>query len=315
MESQQDERKGVKSKGSDFNGVGKSGDTIFTWDFSSRALALLATVTAAASITDNSLWLAAVVAFGLSHYVLSFYYAAPQIKFLVTSPAHQLSGVTLLVAGSVLYLTKFPLAIFFALHHAFNEGYLRRSTAPSEGSVTESVGAARALLHGLGFMVVIRHEAALRNIPEMLLWLGFAMAAAFYWRAVSADKDVPHASVAGSSSPEVLLFLVVLLSLQMEISWLQVVFYHFALWAIHPIAGLSKKGSAAMTEYVALTIGSLIGFFVMTTTKLASDFLDMAFWYGQFLFWSYVHIATSLALSKAHPAWIVRLFQPQAAAR
>ena len=135
LECRQDERKGVKSKGSDFNGVGKSGDTIFTWDFSSRALALLATVTAAASITDNSLWIAAVVAFGLSHYVLSFYYAAPQIKFLVTSPAHQLSGVTLLVAGSVLYLTKFPLAIFFALHHAFNEGYLRLPQRPQKAAL------------------------------------------------------------------------------------------------------------------------------------------------------------------------------------
>ena len=70
-----------------------------------------------------------------------------------------------------------------------------------------------------------------------------------------------------------------------------------------------------MTEYVALTIGSLIGFFVLATTKLASDVLDMAFWYGQFYFWSYVHIATSLALSKAHPTWVVRLFQPQAEAR
>lgn len=315
MESQQDERKDVKSKGSDFNGAGKSGDTIFTWDFSSRALALLATVTAAASVTDNSLWITAVIAFGLSHYLLSFYYAAPQIKFLVTSPAHQLSGVTLLVAGSVLYLTKFPLAIFFALHHAFNEGYLRRSTAPSEGSVTESVGAARALLHGLGFMVVIRHEAALRNIPEMLLWLGLAIAAAFYWRAIRNNRSISHTSATSFSSPEVLLGLVILLSLQMEISWLQVVFYHFALWAIHPIAGLSKQGSAALTEYLALTIGSLIGFFVMATTKLAGDFLDMAFWYGQFLFWSYIHIATSLALSKAHPTWIVRLFQPQAEAR
>lgn len=315
MASQPDERESVKSEGCNFIHASKTGDAIFTWDFSCRALALLATVTAAASIADTSLWLAAVIAFGLSHYLLSFYYAAPQIKFLFTSPSHQLPGVTLLVTGLVLYFTKFPLAIFFALHHGFNEGYLRNSKARSENSVTESVRAARALLHGLGYLVVVRHEVVLRNIPEMLLWLGFAMAAAFYWRAVRANKHLPQASAAGSSSPELLLAIAVLLSLYIEISWLHVVFYHFALWALHPVAGLSIKGSAAMTEYVALTIGSLVGFFVLATTKLASDVLDMAFWYGQFYFWSYVHIATSLALSKAHPAWIVRLFQPQAEAR
>ena len=223
--------------------------------------------------------------------------------------------MTLLITGLVLYFTKFPLAIFFALHHGFNEGYLRNAKAQSENSVTESVRAARALLHGLGYLVVVRHEAVLRNIPEMLLWLGFAMAAAFYWRALRANKRLPNASAAGSSSPELLLGLAVLLSLYIEISWLQVVFYHFALWALHPVAGISKKGSAAMTEYVALTVGSLVGFFVLATTKLVGDFSDMAFWYGQFYLWSYVHIATSLALSKAHPAWIVRLFQPQAEAR
>ena len=286
-----------------------------SWDFACRALALLATIAAAATITDASLWTAAVIAFGLSHYLLSFYYAAPQIKFLLTSPAHRVSGTTLLVTGSVLYFTKFPLAIFFGLHHAFNEGYLRNSTTPSDGGVTDSIGAPRALLHGLGYLVVVRHEAVLRNIPELLLWLGLAMAAAFYSRALRDNKSARRASAAGSHSPELLLALVVLLSLQMEITFLQVVFYHFALWAINPLAGLSKKGSAALTEYVALTIGSLIGFFVLTTTKLAGDFSDMAFWYGQFYFWSYVHITTSLALSKAHPAWIVRLFQPQAELR
>jgi len=280
-------------------------------DFAGRGLAVLTTITIAATTTDTSLWLALVIGLGLSHYLLSFYYAAPKIKFLVTSRAHQLSGVTLLATGVMLFFTKFPLAIFFGVHHAFNEGYLRRFAAPSEPSA-EPVGAARALLHGFGYLVVIRHEAALKNIPEILLWTGLAMAAAFYWRALRPDKNTSHTPAIASSSAELLLALVILLSLQIEISWLHVVFYHFALWAIHPILGLSKQGSAALTEYFALTIGSLLGFFLLTTTKLASDFLDMAFWYGQFYFWSYIHIATSLALSNAHPAWIVRLFQPTA---
>ena len=215
----------------------------------------------------------------------------------------------------MLYFTKFPLAIFFGVHHAFNEGYLRRSAAPSEESCAAPVGAARALLHGFGYLVIIRHEVALKNIPEILIWIGLAMAVAFYWRALRTNDNTSRAPAIASNSSELLLALVILLSLQIEISWLHVVFYHFALWAIHPVAGLSKKGSAAVTEYVALTIGSLLGFFVLTTTKLTSDFLDMAFWYGQFYFWSYVHIATSLALSKAHPTWVVRLFQPQAEAR
>ena len=280
------------------------------WDFVARGLAVLATVTVAVTTADTGLWLALVIALGLSHYLLSFYYAAPKIKFLVTSPVHQLSGVTLLATGAMLFFTKFPLAIFFGIHHAFNEGYLRRFAAPSEDSCAESVAAARALLHGLGYLVVIRHEAALKNIPEILLWVGLAIAAAFYWREFRANRSASDSPAIVSSSAELLLALVILLSMQIEISWLHVVFYHFALWAIHPILGLSKQGSAALTEYVALTIGSLLGFFLLTTTKLASDFLDMAFWYGQFYFWSYVHIATSLALSNAHPAWIVRLFQP-----
>jgi len=33
-----------------------------------------------------------------------------------------------------------------------------------------------------------------------------------------------------------------------------------------------------------------------------------------FLLWSYVHIVSSVALSEAHPAWIVRLFKAPTAA-
>ena len=192
---------------------------MLAWDSLSRLMAVIATFAVTLSVPDYSVWLAIIISFGLSHYLLAFYYARAQLKFIATNRSLRLPGITLLVVGGILYLTKFPLAVFFAIHHAFNEGYLRPSPASASKALWESLNGARALLHGVAYLLILRHEAVLNPIPDGGLWIAFVVALALYLQSLNQLSKGTKESAASGGAPEVVLGVIVLVSLFAKITF------------------------------------------------------------------------------------------------
>src|SRR5262245_25088742 len=94
-------------------------------------------------------WLSLVYSLGLAHYLPSLVYSKRQFIELTQQPNILVPIFSLVILGTGLYFSRFPLFIYFALHHALNEAYILNSTlSPDDADVRVFRGSA-ALLHVL----------------------------------------------------------------------------------------------------------------------------------------------------------------------
>lgn len=281
-----------------------------SWDLTTRCSAIAITIALVWLLGSGRNWVGLVISFGLTHYLLSFYYAASRIRGLATSPALALPLVSLGLLLTIVYFLKFPLEIYFGVHHAFNEGYLRRYHRQTEGPADPQLPALRSLFHLAGYLCILRHDAYVGQLPEAWLWLFLAVSGLLYVRQLGmANQQTNGLARFKDSLVEWIMLAVVGLSLVVNITFLQMVMYHFVLWTIVPIPVIRAAGTHKLVEYALLSVATLSLFMVLTISQLGSSFVPMSSLYTQFYFWSYVHITTSFALSAAHPDWIVQLFR------
>jgi len=261
-------------------------------------------------IDDHSSWTALVISFGFTHYLLSFYYASGRIKTLLSSTSLRLPLVSLGLLLLVIYHLEFPLVIFFGLHHAFNEGYLRQYQHRNTDSGDSQLPAFRTLFHIAAYFCILRHEPYVNELPEIILWLTLAISSWLYLNALRIENNKQGLwEAVKESSIEILFLLLVLVSFWINITFLQMVLYHFVLWTLVPIPVLKQQGSFKLAEYGLFTVAGLLLFLSLTMSYLFSEMWTLSFMLSQFYIWSYVHIASSFALSSAHPNWLVQLFR------
>ncbi|MDX2418961.1 MAG: hypothetical protein QNK19_16005 [Xanthomonadales bacterium] len=285
-----------------------------SWDLTTRCSAIVITIALASLLGSGRYWIGLVISFGLAHYLLSFYYAAGRVRGLVVSPTLALPLMSLGILLLVVYFLKFPLEIYFGIHHACNEGYLRRYHRQANGTADPQLPAFRTLFHLAAYLCILRHDAYVGQVPEAWLWLFLTLSGLLYARQLLiANQSLQGLSRLRDSSVEWLMLAVVGLSLLIKITFLQMVMYHFVLWTIVPIPVLRTAGTHKLVEYGLLSVASLGLFAALTISQLGSSLVPLSSVYSQFFFWSYVHITASFALSAAHPDWIVQLFRlPQA---
>jgi hypothetical protein len=285
-----------------------------SWDFNCRLLSVLITLALVAVVPQYSYWLALLIGLGFTHYALSFYYARSRIRELGTSSNHLIPLVGLAGLFALFYLLEFPLEVYFGLHHAFNEAYLKRGNQESKGNT--EIAAQRCLLHLAVYFCILRGDAHLTQIPQWLTW-GFALFAIFvYGRQVQTLAREKGAAIAWSQhSIELGLIAVLALSLLFKITFFQIVFYHFILWTLLPLPMMKQKGDGALQQYLMLTAAGLLLYFGVLIVFAPNQFSAvLVLMLSQFYLWSYIHITASMALSTAHPRWIVNLFARQAPA-
>lgn len=282
-----------------------------SWDLATRCSAIAITVALVWLLGSDRYWVGLVISFGLAHYLLSFYYATGRMRGLVVNPTLALPLISLGLLLLVVYFLKFPLPIYFGIHHACNEGYLRRYHRQTNGTADPQLPAFRTLFHLAAYLCILRHDAYVGQVPEGWLWLFLTLSGLLYARQLLiANQSLQGLSRLKDSSVEWLMLAVVGLSLLVKITFLQMVMYHFVLWTIVPIPVLRAAGTHKLIEYALLSVGSLGLFAALTISQLGSGLVPLSSVYSQFYFWSYVHITASFALSAAHPDWIVQLFRP-----
>ncbi len=274
-----------------------------------RLLAVALTALAAWRLPGTGYWLPLVFALGLGHYALGYYYSRHRIVALARRPDAVMLAVTTVGLGALLYWSGFSLIILFGLHHALNEGYFRRRSENAEIADTLSPG--RALLHFLSYLVILGGSLPLRGLPVAALYIALALAVLYYlyqlWRLPQ------RGSLWQSHQVELLSLVFVGISLWVNISFLQVVLYHFILWTLLPLPDIFARSKAETARYLALTV-SVTGLFLMVSpVGLGGHYQGLVgLFASQFYFWSYLHITTSFVLSDCHPRWITQPLQSAA---
>lgn len=262
----------------------------------------------------NSQWFSLVFALGFSHYLLALLYSRRPMTALAGQPYSYLPVVLLLGVGWWLYDSEFPIEIYFALHHLFNEAYLKARLFPLRRDPRSGVsaGALLAVFHGSAYLLLIRSQSFsvwLNVVLVVALLVSFSL----YLRRV-ADRGehrglVGYLNLAGF---EWLNLALVPVSFFYQFDFLQVVFYHFVIWGMLPLAQQLKAGRfTSAATYVGLTAVTLVAFAAISPLGPLEVRVPFGTYTDQFIFWSYVHITLSFALSRAHPAWINHWFAPR----
>ena len=97
-----------------------------------RLASILGVALMSKMVPNPQTWLTIVYSVGFSHYLLGAIYSRQQFREVYAQPLSLFPVLALAIFGIGLYSLQFPLLIFFALHHAFNEAYVLKETTPED---------------------------------------------------------------------------------------------------------------------------------------------------------------------------------------
>ena len=246
---------------------------------------------------------------GFAHYLLALRYSGGQLRQVLQFPTRLLSLGGLALLGVALYQIDFPLLLYFGVHHALNEAYGRRSLVGPPSSLSR-LNASAAAFHGLAFLTILRWAPELAPLDPNWVWAGLAVTTGLLAREVWAVRSRGSRSqILELCAPEATSAALVALSLFVRVTFLQIVLFHFVLWAVLPVDRIRHRRASALAEYVALSAATIGAFLLLSPLGPWHTPSGVTLFNEQFLLWSYLHISLSFALSNAHPRWAIHFFR------
>lgn len=281
------------------------------------------------NVRSDRPYLAIIFSITFGHYLLSVIYARNQITRIVQQPSVLVMCLGLLAVVCGLFFSGFSLLIYFAVHHVFNEVYLLSRSVPVSDPEGRRLRTSSIILNFFIYFTILRKDLLILPFPSMVPhdveWtrslayrvLTFLLVvnlvasyAAFATCVARVRKRVSRGELIDICSFEIAGLALVILSCFVKIRFLDLVLYHVVFWAMFPLPGMLKKSAGEAWQYVALTIATTAVFLLISPISSVSFRLSEDQWWSQFYFWGYFHITMSFALSRAHPAWIVKWFFP-----
>lgn len=284
--------------------------------FPLQVLAIGITFFAYLHFAEFSRWTPLVFALGFCHYLVAMIYSVRPLRSLAVQGHSYLPLAILLGAGWWLYDNRFPLELYFALHHLFNEAYLKGKLFPD---INEPRGPFHgttllALLHGSAYILLIRSQALPPWLSGVLVVL-FLVCVVVYLRRVwlaRAGTAPGMAAFLNRTGLEWLSLLLVPISFFYQFDFKLIVFYHFVIWGLLPLQHqlITGRHRAALT-YVGISVAAFLPFYLISPLGPPKWQVPYYLYGEQFFFWSYFHITVSFALSRSHPGWINYWFAPR----
>lgn len=279
-----------------------------------QLLSILATVAVYVLSGSSTTWFSLVFALGFVHYLLGLVYARRQLGSVLSQGRSAAPLLLVLGGGAWLYLNDVPLYLYFAVHHAFNEVYVRSALhADADSAVVRRT--AGVMFHFSAYVLIL---TAQRLSPfELTVVLGVVLASFAVYMAGLARvrRDLGTARIIDLCTIEIVMLAMVPVAFLYQFSFEQVVFYHFVFWGLYPLGRMLQRGDGrAGIRYVAMTAAALAVFVFLSPIGPSAYNAPVRLYYEQFLLWSYLHITLSFALSSAHPRWITTWFAPRTAA-
>jgi hypothetical protein len=295
-----------------------------------RALAVAATVLLMLALEwnrsegyPNTAYTSVILSLGLAHYAASFLYAGKPLSKLGSTTFAWLALVALFVVNMALYFApgnqETILLVYFGIHHVFNEVYITHRAMGGAFPRLWRLRVAAILLNAALYAAILSHErfiAALVPIEALVgalivLGVGYAFELRRAWPTLGRGRaaDLVSVEVIG------LIVAATVLTFDINIRFLDVVFYHFVFWAIYPVAKLAKvAGWQGVRRYGLLNAALMALAFAASPFGIVHYALGPSLFLQAFFFFSFLHISASFAVSDQHPAWIIRLFRPQSSA-
>jgi hypothetical protein len=251
---------------------------------------------------------------GLAHYTAAILYSRGPVEraWSATGPRTLLLGT--LAVSLLAWRHGLPLVLLFAFHHAFNEVYVLDRLSPPERSDRAAPGAlarlrAAGVLFNLAlFLAVLRRHEDVAFAPPAVWFVATAVTGVFFvWALFAVHRTMTLSTLIDRCGLEMMGLGFLALSFAIEITFLEIVAYHFFTWLMYPLPTLARRGRVRATRFLLLSAGLTLGFLMFSRIGMwrSPSFIT---W---FLVGSYVHIVTSVAVSDAHPAWIRRWFGPR----
>ncbi|MBI3248950.1 MAG: hypothetical protein HYZ50_20810 [Deltaproteobacteria bacterium] len=291
-----------------------------------HVVSILTTLVVLQQIPDRGTWLALLHSLGLAHYLASLIYARKQVVEFARQPDLFVPLFSILMIGAGVYLSRFPLLIYFAFHHAFNTAYMLNRTLPADNPNVRAFRGCVVLLHLFLYFFLLRAGAALEigrsnpfaflalqrsSLPATALLAGLTICyGGFFYYLYRLRSVLTRQTLIENCSLELLGLGAVAASFYLNFSFMAVVFYHFVFWALFPLLKMYELGVGKLASYVGVTVLSLAVFLLLSPIGMFSFLFPPLLFRQQFYLWSYLHITTSFVLSNAHPQWIVQLFRP-----
>lgn len=245
---------------------------------------------------------------GFAHYALALRYSTRQVAQAVATPAQGLSLLGLVCLSFALYYDDFPLVAYFGVHHVLNEAYLRRASTTTSSPFR--LQAASCAFHAAAYITILRADTSFAWVEPMPAFAALITATALLARElVRARTAAPTAKRLDLCASDLAAGLLIAASLFVRITFLEIVAYHFILWALLPIEKFRTRGPLALAEYVGLSVAIFSGALLLSPLGPAATRLGAVTFSQHFLFWSYAHITVSFGLSDAQPTWMVKLFR------
>ncbi len=285
-----------------------------------RGIALGLTLWGLAALSNEN-FRAMVVLLGLTHYVVAFLYSrhiARSFGQRGSSAVGAFSLLTLITLAMALKQSP-PILFFFGIHHVLSEVYIPQtiyqdlSTALTS-SFTKFV---RGMFHFLCYLFAVRGNMtqifiALPEPPENMWIIILLVSAIIYVFSILRSKMASNIKLDFLLS-ESLFFFLAFRYYGQGVGIHTLLCYHFVFWAIYPLFKLKKSGFGALRSYTILSIGIAFLIFLSFISMAKGDLAHVArvlILHGTqpLLFFGYLHIGLSFALSKDNPIFIRRFF-------
>lgn len=277
-------------------------------------VSLAATVVVFMLSRSTTVWFSLVFALGFVHYLLGVLYAHRQAARVISRASSLLPAALVLGAGAALYVNDVPLYLYFAVHHAFNEVYVRGALhADMEGAALRRT--AGVMFHFAAYVLILTVQ---RLSPVELAAVGGAMLVAlsiYMGSLIRVRREMGPGRLLDLYTIELVMLALVVAAFFYRFSFEQVVFYHFVFWGLYPLSRMvQSRDTGAGLRYAMLTVAAFALFVLLSPLGPPVYSAPVRVYYEQFIFWSYAHITLSFILSRAHPAWITSWFAPRPAA-
>jgi hypothetical protein len=278
-----------------------------------RSVSLLAVVLGWAYLPWAS-WASLVGAWAFGHYALSLLYARVQAIKLVGQPRYYFPLVVLAAGTAALYWGGFPVLIYFAVHHVFNETYmLSRALRLPPTTEARDYRCASQLVSLVLFLVLLRNNPILSFLPPEVGFAALIPAYIFFFYVLSQLRGVlqTRSQWVDACGFEILGLGLIIISFYADIRLLHLVFYHVVFWTFFPLPQMLKKSRGEVVRYLMLNGGLTLGFWLISPASFLPWRVGLEAWVGGIASFAFLHISLSFALSSAHPWWIRRWFFPK----
>ena len=279
-----------------------------------RLVSICLTGVAVVRLQNPATYYSVLISVGLCHYLLSFVYAGKLIPHKIRQYRFWMFAA-LLIVGLVAYVapgdTRLRLLMFFWVHHVFNEVYLaeRFKVVPA---LIEMEPIAIAF-HSFVYFALLSNDDALNFVNGHLLTAGLTISGIVYFGAIglSAWKSKRLSNIFDQLAFEILAAGIAGAALAgyCRIYFVDVVFYHFVLWAFVPLISPGRRTWAMVLRYLGGTAVLTGAFLIVSPMGIKPYYFADSLFLRSFYFWSYLHILSSFALSGAQPQWIIRMFR------